>query len=38
MISRYIQNQEEHHKKINFKKEYTRLLIEFGIEYDERFI
>jgi putative transposase len=38
MISKYIENQEEHHKKISFKKEYIQLLNEFGIEYDEKFI
>ena len=34
----YIHNQEEHHKKQSFIKEYKKILIEFGIEYDERYI
>ena len=34
----YIRNQEEHHKKQRFIDEYKKLLIEFGIDYDERYI
>jgi len=34
----YIENQEAHHKKINFLDEYKSLLKKFEIEYDERFI
>jgi REP element-mobilizing transposase RayT len=34
----YVKNQETHHKKFNFKEEYKRLLIEHGIEYDERYL
>jgi len=34
----YIQNQEEHHKHGNFKKEYMELLHEFEIAYDEKYI
>lgn len=34
----YIHNQEEHHKKQSFIEEYKKILIEFGIEYDERYI
>jgi putative transposase len=37
-VYRYIQNQEEHHKKTTFKKEYISLLEKFGIEYDERYL
>jgi REP element-mobilizing transposase RayT len=37
-IAKYINNQEEHHKKITFKNEYLRMLKEFGVEYDERYI
>ena len=34
----YIRNQEEHHKSKTFIEEYKDLLIEFGIDYDERFM
>ena len=34
----YIQGQEEHHKKADFKQEFIALLKKHGIEYDERHI
>lgn len=34
----YIQNQEEHHKKQNEKKEFVKFLKEYGIDYDENYI
>ena len=34
-IFKYIENQEEHHKKQSFKDEYQELLDKFEIEYDE---
>ncbi len=34
----YIQNQEEHHKKMTFKEELMAFLREYGIEYDERYL
>jgi len=34
----YIKNQEEHHKKMAFIKEYREFLQKFEIEYDERYI
>ncbi len=37
-VFKYIQNQEEHHKKISFREEYLGLLNEFKIEYDERYL
>lgn len=37
-IIRYIQNQQTHHKKKTFLEEYTELLEEFGIEYDEKYL
>lgn len=37
-VYRYIQNQEEHHRKQSFKKEYIDLLTKFEIEYDERYL
>lgn len=38
LIFNYIRNQEEHHKKESFRDEYIRLLHEFEIDYDERFL
>jgi REP element-mobilizing transposase RayT len=37
-VVRYIQNQEEHHRKISFKEEFVEFLEKHGIEYDERYI
>ncbi len=31
-------NQEKHHKVITFKEEYLKLLNEFGIEYDDKYL
>ncbi|NDV46912.1 transposase [Paludibacter sp. 221] len=33
---RYIENQEEHHKKMTFREEYLMFLKEYGIEYNEQ--
>jgi putative transposase len=38
IIKRYIENQEEHHKKINYKEEYLMFLREYGIEFDEKYL
>ena len=35
---RYIENQEEHYKKMTFKEELIAFLKEYGIEYDERYL
>ena len=37
-VINYIKNQEQHHKTVTFKEEYLRLLKEFNIEFDERYI
>jgi len=37
-VYKYIQNQEEHHKKQTFLDEYVAFLKKFKIEYDERYI
>jgi putative transposase len=37
-VIRYIQNQEEHHKKKTFTEEYLDFLKAFEIEYDKRFV
>jgi len=34
----YIENQEEHHRKIGFAEEYKKILDMFEIEYDEKYI
>jgi len=37
-VFRYIQNQEEHHKKQTFRDEYLNLLKKFNVEFDEQYI
>jgi len=34
----YVKNQEEHHKTETFREEYTKLLKEHGIEFDEKYL
>lgn len=38
VVVKYINNQEEHHKKETFIQEYSRFLNEFEVKYDERYI
>lgn len=38
MIINYVKNQKEHHKTESFYDEYKRLLIENGIEFDEKYL
>ena len=38
VVQRYIQNQEEHHRKRNFEQEFVALLRNCGIVYDERYV
>ena len=38
VVIKYIQNQEEHHKKRTFKEEYRLFLKKYKIEYDERYV
>ena len=38
VVRRYIQNQEEHHKKISFEEEFKDLLRKAGIEFDEKYL
>ncbi|KRD11488.1 transposase [Flavobacterium sp. Root901] len=35
-VYKYIANQEEHHKKQNFKNEYSSLLDKYNVKFDER--
>ena len=37
-IVRYIQGQEEHHRKMTFQEEFLALLLKHRIEYDERYL
>jgi putative transposase len=37
-VIKYINNQEEHHKKQSFKEEYLEILNKFEIEFDEKYI
>ena len=37
-VINYIINQEEHHKNVTFKEEYLRILTQFEIPFDNRYI
>lgn len=37
-LIRYIEGQEEHHKKKTFKEEYREFLGKYGIDFDERYL
>ena len=37
MIVKYIKNQKEHHKSINFDDELRRLLKDYGVEVNEKY-
>jgi len=37
-VIRYIQNQEEHHRRISFQEEFLKLLRSHAVEFDERYI
>jgi len=37
-VSKYITNQEEHHRRMTFQEEFIALLKRSGIQYDERYI
>jgi REP element-mobilizing transposase RayT len=37
-VAKYIETQEEHHKKKTFIDEYKKILNDFGLEYDEGYI
>jgi REP element-mobilizing transposase RayT len=38
VVRRYVQTQEEHHRKQKFQEEFIGLLKKHGIEYDERYL
>jgi hypothetical protein len=37
-VSRYIERQEEHHRKRNFKEELKALLARHGVNYDPKYL
>jgi hypothetical protein len=37
-VADYIENQEKHHAKTTFTEEYRKILDNFGVEYDNRYI
>ena len=37
-VVKYICNQQEHHRKVTFLEEYKKMLGQFGIDYNERYI
>ena len=37
-IIKYVMNQQEHHKRENFRAEFIRLLKENGIDFDEKYL
>ena len=37
-VIRYVQNQKKHHKKKNFKEEYTNFLNKFEIDYSDEYL
>ena len=37
-VIRYIENQEEHHKRVTFQDEYRAFLNAYDVEFDERYI
>lgn len=37
-VYQYILNQEKHHEKKSFRKEYMQMLDKYHIQYDERYI
>ena len=37
-VTRYIANQEKHHRRVNFQEEFVAFLKKNGVSYDERYI
>jgi putative transposase len=37
-VINYIANQEKHHRKVSFQKEYRKLLDVYGVDYDDRYL
>jgi|UniRef100_A0A7V3E5G9 REP element-mobilizing transposase RayT len=37
-VIKYINNQEQHHKKITFREEYMEMLEKYNVQFDEKYI
>ena len=37
-VKRYIDRQEEHHRRVTFEEEFVTLLKRHGVSYDERYL
>jgi len=37
-LIKYIKEQEQHHMKISFEEEFRALLIEAGVQFDDRYL
>ena len=37
-ICRYVLNQEEHHRKMTFREEYKKILNEFSVDFEEKYL
>lgn len=37
-VRRYIQNQEEHHRKVDFRAEFLELLERAGVDHEEKYL
>ncbi len=37
-VAEYIANQEAHHRAVSFQDEYRKLMLNHGIEFDERYV
>jgi putative transposase len=37
-LIKYIARQEEHHRHLSFQEEFRRLLLRYGVAYDERYV
>jgi len=37
-VFKYVQDQEEHHRRRGFQEEYRDFLAKYGIEFDERYV
>ena len=37
-VTAYIENQQEHHRKMTFEEEYRGFMRKYGVEWDERYV
>ena len=37
-VIKYVLNQKKHHRKISFREEYIKMLKDYGVDYDEKYI